>query len=712
MTAAYGFLRGACRWFFVAFALNLSCYSVSQVQAAEPNGSSDPLVVEWELDNLPAGWWVGFEKLDQENKQQALNLIRARVERELARTPTQLVIDDEARLIRKTLERIGALLKDDPRIEDPPPLQTQYNLDDWLKAYADWRVLQARVTTKQREHDQLNAALKVLKQELATLFVSYRKMTDPAERWLQGVYILRQQLAYLANQELLGKLRLSSKQLAGHLSTSSSTLASAAESIKPTDEEKGRLRKELEKIVKNQDNLITQIKRLELKQIAEDSASSGQVLALLQKVTELRLSQLLQLRHELLLAYADILENKQHRVETDWEAQISGLRTQQASEREKLRAVLDQLSQRANGAGEQGAAGSGLAEKLWIQAQKARTELNKADLLLQDVDYLYGYYRKKAQSQASGWALMQGLFDSSFRNSMDATLAVIYYPLFTVNETPVTAIDITRVCFILFVAMFISRMVRKALAHMGQNFGGFSEASLFAISKMLHYLILLMALIFGLSSIGLDFTNLALVAGALSVGIGFGLQSIFNNFISGLILLIERPLKVGDVVELESGVRGRIKAINVRSTQLTTRDNIDILVPNSEFISGRVINYTLDDVTRRLHVPFGVAYGSDKDLVKKAVQEAALNIPYTLTGGNREVEVRLVAFGASSLDFELVVWVDNNSLPKQLSIHAIYLWEIETQFRRYNIEIPFPQQDLYIRAVPEGFMAAPKGPPA
>ncbi len=712
MTAACGFLRGACGWFFLSLALYVACFSAPVAQAAEPNGSAEPLLVEWTLDNLPAGWWVGFEKLDPENKQKTLDMIRARVERELARTPAQLVIEDEVRLIRKTLERLGALLKDDARAEDPPALQTQYSLDGWLKAYADWRVLQAKVTTKQREHDQLSVSLKVLKQELSTLFVSYRKTADPAERWMQAVYILRQQLAFLVNQELLGKLRQSSKLLGSHLSTLTATLASAAESIKPTEEERERIRKEWEKTVKSQEVLTTQIKRLELKQISEDATSPAQVLALLQKETELRLSQLVQLRLELLLAYADILENKPPRVETDWEGQITGLRTQQAFEREKLRGVLDQLSQGIAGAGDLGAVSPGIAEKLWIQAQKARIELNKADLLLQDVDYLYGYYRKKSQSQASGWALMQGLFDSSFRSSIDATLTVIYYPLFTVNETPVTAIDITRVCLILFVAMFISRMVRKALAHMGQNFGSFSEASLFAISKMLHYLILLMALIFGLSSIGLDFTNLALVAGALSVGIGFGLQSIFNNFISGLILLIERPLKVGDVVELESGVRGRIKAINVRSTQLTTRDNIDILVPNSEFISGRVINYTLDDVTRRLHIPFGVAYGSDKDLVKKAVQEAALTIPYTLSGGNREVEVRLVAFGASSLDFELVVWIDNNRLPKQLSIHAIYLWEIETQFRRYHIEIPFPQQDLYIRSVPEGFMAAPKGGPA
>ena len=128
---------------------------------------------------------------------------------------------------------------------------------------------------------------------------------------------------------------------------------------------------------------------------------------------------------------------------------------------------------------------------------------------------------------------------------------------------------------------------------------------------MLHYIFLLLGLVIGLSTIGIDFSNPALMFGALGIGTGFGLQSMVSNFFSGIIILFEKNIKVGDFVKLESGVVGEVREINIRSTHITTNDNIDILVPNSEFVNGRVVNWTLDDAFRRIHVPFGVAYGSD-----------------------------------------------------------------------------------------------------
>ena len=277
---------------------------------------------------------------------------------------------------------------------------------------------------------------------------------------------------------------------------------------------------------------------------------------------------------------------------------------------------------------------------------------------------------------------------------------MLQYPLLTLNDNIITPLDLLQVLLIVVATLVLSRTLKRVIEHLGKQFAGFSEASLFTLSRVLHYLLLVVGAAFALASVGLDLSSIAIVAGALSVGIGFGLQSICNNFISGLILLAERPLKVGDIVELESGVRGRIKSINVRSTQICTRDNIDILVPNSEFISGRVINYTLDDTTRKLHIPFGVSYSSDKETVRKAALEATQSVPYTLQGENYEQDVRLVGFGASSLDFELVVWIDNNNLPRETSIVSLYLWQLHERLTAYDIEIPFPQQDLYIKSLP------------
>lgn len=273
--------------------------------------------------------------------------------------------------------------------------------------------------------------------------------------------------------------------------------------------------------------------------------------------------------------------------------------------------------------------------------------------------------------------------------------------LFHIGDTAVSLMDLIWVTAVMFLAVIVSSVIQRFLNRLPTKHASFSASGMFTLGRLIHYVILVVAILISFGLLGIDFTKLAIVAGALSVGIGFGLQSIFNNFISGLILLFERPMRVGDLIELDSGTRGRVKSINVRSTQITTWDNIDIMVPNSEFISGRVVNYTLSDDSRRLHIPFGVAYGTDKDLVKKAGIEASLEISNTLNHGEYKPDVWLVNFGDSSLDFELVVWVKGNQLPVDKHPIGMYLWEIETKLAEYGIEIPFPQRDVRFRSVDE-----------
>lgn len=138
----------------------------------------------------------------------------------------------------------------------------------------------------------------------------------------------------------------------------------------------------------------------------------------------------------------------------------------------------------------------------------------------------------------------------------------------------------------------------------------------------------------------------------------------------------------------------------MRSTLINTTDNIDIIVPNSQLVSGQVTNWTLREAYRRIHVPFGVAYGSDKEAVRVAVLEAADAVPYTLRGiSGREPQVWLVKFGDSSLDFELVVWLTPDAVKRPSTVQAAYMWEIESALVRHRIEIPFPQRDLHLRSV-------------
>jgi small-conductance mechanosensitive channel len=200
--------------------------------------------------------------------------------------------------------------------------------------------------------------------------------------------------------------------------------------------------------------------------------------------------------------------------------------------------------------------------------------------------------------------------------------------------------------------------------------------------------------------VGFDFTSFALVAGALGLGIGLGVQPLVVNFFAGLILLVDRSLKVGDYVELESGVRGTVRRINMRYTIVTSNDNVDVLVPNSEFVAMRVVNWTHDEEAARIHIPFGVAYGTDKDRVKRAALEAADSVPPDMAYlADRPPQVWFVGFGESSLDFELLVWLGATNVRRPAAVQAAYLWQLHTALDQHEIEIPFPQRDLHVRSV-------------
>ncbi|MCB1609354.1 MAG: mechanosensitive ion channel [Xanthomonadales bacterium] len=253
---------------------------------------------------------------------------------------------------------------------------------------------------------------------------------------------------------------------------------------------------------------------------------------------------------------------------------------------------------------------------------------------------------------------------------------------------------------ILFAAWFASRWIRRGLERYGQSRPDMSRPALYAAGRVVHYTLIALGFGISLAAIGLDLTKIAIFASALGVGIGFGLQTVVNNFISGLILLFERSLKMGDFVELESGVTGEITDISIRATRVTTNDNIDILVPNSEFVNGRVTSWTLREISRRIRIGFGVAYGVDKELVKKAALEAADSVPFSFASeGPRRSQVWLVGFGDNSLDFELVVWLTADAVKRPGAVQAAYYWALEDALEKYGIEIPFPQRDLHVRTL-------------
>jgi small-conductance mechanosensitive channel len=334
----------------------------------------------------------------------------------------------------------------------------------------------------------------------------------------------------------------------------------------------------------------------------------------------------------------------------------------------------------------------GTAQEALAQVGELNTEVADLELLMLVVDNAAAEY---AGALKSWLAAMSRSLKTAYIRTSDLTDLT----LFSIGETPVTGGDILRILVILAVALLLSRGVQHAIRRVRATESSGTQASLYTVGRLTHYAIIILAVVIALSSVGLDFGNLALVAGALSVGIGFGLQSIVNNFVSGLIILFEHSLRVGDYIELDTGLTGTVKAINVRSTLINTNDNIDIVVPNSEFVTARLTNWTLGERTLRVRIPFGVAYGSDKELVKKAALEAVTDVPYTLTNmKGREPDVWLVEFGDNSLNFLLLVWVNRQGARRPTRTRAAYLWALEDKLSEYGIEIPFPQRDLHLRS--------------
>lgn len=265
--------------------------------------------------------------------------------------------------------------------------------------------------------------------------------------------------------------------------------------------------------------------------------------------------------------------------------------------------------------------------------------------------------------------------------------------LFTLNQTKVYVSSI--ILFIIVLTMFwiVSTFFTKFLLNRLLTKLKVEKGLHFTFSKITHYLIMVIGTVMAFQFVGLDLSALVVVFGFLSVGIGFGLQNITSNFVSGLILLFERPIKIGDRVTV-GDTEGDVTAINMRSTTIRSLNNISIIVPNSEFVSAQVINWSHGDLKVRLDVEVGVSYESNLDLVIKALNEVADENKHVLK--KPKPEFIFNNFGNSSWNVEIRVWLKDPY--KYYQIRSSVNCDIVKKFRQYDIEIPFPQQDLHVRS--------------
>ena len=300
--------------------------------------------------------------------------------------------------------------------------------------------------------------------------------------------------------------------------------------------------------------------------------------------------------------------------------------------------------------------------------------------------------------------------DSNFIAIVTTILSVCALVFFTVSainaagiplswNAPLPGVTLSLFQIFLLIALliavfWISSRTKRFLFDRLLTKSGLDRALQYAISQIVSNIVLIVGIIIVLENTGIHLGALAVFAGAVGVGVGLGLQNITSNFISGLVILAERPITIGDRIEV-AGIAGQVQQIRARSTVILTNDNIAMIVPNTKFIDSPVTNWTYGDPRVRFRVPVGVAYGSDVNKVCEALITAAREHPATLS--EPAPNVYLEKFGESSIDFELVVWSREMSYrPRRFKSDLNFL--IDKHLRAAGIRIPYPQRDLHIRS--------------
>ena len=285
--------------------------------------------------------------------------------------------------------------------------------------------------------------------------------------------------------------------------------------------------------------------------------------------------------------------------------------------------------------------------------------------------------------------------------------ALVFFTVSAINaagiplawNAPLPAVSLSLLQIFLLIALlvavfWISSRTKRFLFNRLLAQSGLDRALQYAIAQIIANVVLVVGVLIVLENTGIHLGALTVFAGAVGVGVGFGLQNIASNFISGLVILAERPITIGDRVEV-AGITGQVQQIRARSTVIRTNDNIMMIVPNTKFIDSPVTNWTYGDPKVRFRIPVGVAYGSDIAKVRQALLAAGRENPNTLN--DPEPSVFLEKFGDNSIDFQLVVWSSEMSA-RPSRYRSDLNFAIEQKFREAGIEIAFPQRDLHIRS--------------
>jgi small-conductance mechanosensitive channel len=280
-----------------------------------------------------------------------------------------------------------------------------------------------------------------------------------------------------------------------------------------------------------------------------------------------------------------------------------------------------------------------------------------------------------------------GLLDPTWESVQSALAAKIER-----GSISITVGSVVEFLGVVFAAHLLSRFIRFVLQEDVYPRIDLAPGLSYAVSSLLNYIIIALGFVAGLGLLGVDFSKVGILAGAFGVGIGFGLQSIVNNFVSGLILLFERPIHVGDIVEVGS-LQGTVRRIGIRASVVHTMAGADIVVPNSQLVTDKVTNWTLSDRLRRIDLPVGVNYGADPKRVIELLEQVARAHPHVLA--EPAPRAFLIGYGDSSINFELRVWLAQfHPLTQIRSELAVAVFDAVKGTP--DVSFPFPQREVRI----------------
>ena len=702
-------------WLAVVFSLTLAWPLLAWSQLQIPGTTQaepEPEPATWQppdVTSLPQDWWSQFETIQPEIAKSRLDRFVASIEARL-----QGLDPDNLVTARNSLENLETLIEllsvsGQAAVADdfkPVPTQASYTLDDVLVLQEQLRELEKERSQLALQITQTERQVAILRERRESIHQQYQaSVAESPERLLLGLNEVAARVEFELSRNQVQSLTERQKQVAERVGRVREKLAYARQHLgtgdKTLDEVIGAV-VDARTAVAEKNREVAAIQRQLLDALSADTVNSSLVLLRRQQLTQASADvSLAELREALAARKAAWHRFKANELDSDFDLAESSLQLEKLTRETLQQTEVWSESTQATLVSSPVRGNLNAIKNFEITRSVARETLELIEQIRDasdDVRLIQDILSTELIASQSGLSKAWSNVRLSLRTTWGYARNLIDYEIFRIGETAVTPGGLIKMLLVLVFAYAISWGIRH-LMDRATGRQQFAQSPIFyTLGRLLHYIIILIGIFAALASIGMDFTNFALIAGALSVGIGFGLQAIVSNFVSGLILLFEGSLRIGDYIELDSGLAGMVKEINTRATVVNSNDGVDVVVPNSELVTTKLTNWTLRESVGRLRIPFGVAYGTDKEKVREAALAAAEEMEFiVLNMRGREPQVRLVNFGDSALEFELLAWCSRQGVRRPHRVRSSFLWALETKLSEAGIEIPFPQRDVHIK---------------